>query len=99
MSISILVEPGAYGFRAAAGSPLDLSAEGDSPAAAVAALRGKIANRLSGGAILIEQSVSNPVSPVPVLPLAENPHFDDWLVAIGEYRKARDAEERAAETN
>ena len=49
MSISILVEPGANGFRAAAGSPLDLSAEGDSAAAAVAALRGKIANRLSGG--------------------------------------------------
>ena len=45
MSISILVEPGANGFRAAAGSPLDLSAEGDS----AAALRGKIANRLSGG--------------------------------------------------
>ncbi len=95
MSISILVEPGANGFRAAAGSPLDLSAEGDS----VAVLRGKIAKRLSGGAMLIEQSVSNPVSPVPVLPLAENPLFDNWLVAIEEYRKARDAEERAAETN
>jgi len=49
--------------------------------------------------MLIEQSVSNPVSPVPVLPLAENPLFDDWLVAIEEYRNARDAEERAAENN
>jgi len=99
MSISILVEPGVNGFRAAAGSPLDLCAEGDSAAAAVAALRGKIANRLSGGAMLIEQSISNPASPVPVLPLAENPLFDDWLVAIEEYRNVRDAEERAAETN
>jgi len=99
MSIPILVEPGTNGFRAAAGSPLDLWAEGDSAAAAVAALRGKIANRLSGGAMLIEQSVINPASPVPVLPLAENPLFDDWLVAIEEYRNARDAEERAAETN
>ncbi len=95
MSISILVEPGTNGFRAAAGSPLDLSAEGDS----AAALRGKIANRLSGGAMLIEQSVRNFVSPVPVVPLSENPLFDDWLVAIEEYRNARDAEERAPETN
>jgi len=31
MSISILVEPGVNGFRAAAGSPLDLSAEGTPP--------------------------------------------------------------------
>jgi len=72
---------------------------GDSAATAVAALRWKIAHRLSGEAMLIEQSVSNPVSPVPVLPLAENPLFDDWLVAIEEYRNARDAEERAAENN
>jgi len=78
MSISILVEPGVNGFRAAAGSPLDLSAEGDSAATAVAALRWKIAHRLSGEAMLIEQSVSNPVSPVPVLPQAENP-----LLTIG----------------
>lgn len=76
-----------------------MSAEGDSAAAAVAALRGKIANRLSGGAILIEQSVNSPASPLPILPLAENPLFDEWLAVIEEYRNARDAEERAAETH
>ncbi len=60
---------------------------------------GKNRQPLEWWAMLIEQSVSNPVSPVPVIPLAENPLFDDWPVAIEEYRKARDAEERAAENN
>ncbi len=99
MSIPILVEPAANGFRAAAGSPLDLCAEGDSAAAAVAALRAKIADRLRGGAMVIEQSITNPASPVPAIPLAENPLFDEWLVAVEDYRNARDAEERAAEAN
>ncbi len=45
MSISILVEPAANGYRAEAGSPLDLSAEAGTAAEAVAALRAKIADR------------------------------------------------------
>jgi hypothetical protein len=89
MSVSILVEPAANGFRAASGGPLDLTAVAESAAGAVAALREKIADRLRGGA----------ASPVPVLPLADNPLFDDWLAAVEEYRTNRDAEERAAETN
>jgi hypothetical protein len=99
MSIPILVEPAANGYRAQAGSPLDLSAEADSAAAAVAALRAKIADRLRGGAILIEQPVPPSPSPVPVVPLAENPLFDDWLAAVEEYRNSRDAAERAAEAD
>lgn len=97
MSIPILVEPAAHGYRAEAGAPLSLSAEADTAAAAVAALRAKIAERLSAGAVLIEQPLPAPVPPIPVVPLAENPLFDDWLAAVDEYRNARDAEERAAE--
>ena len=97
MSIPILVEPAADGFRAEAGSPLGLSAEADTAAAAVAALRAKIADRLRAGAVLIEQPVPVPASPVPVVPLAENPLFNDWLAAVENYRNTRDAEERAAE--
>jgi hypothetical protein len=96
MSIPILVEPAANGFRAAAGGPLDLSAEAESAAAAVAALRAKIADRLRGGAVLIEQPVAGLAPPIPVVPLADNPLFDDWLTAVEEYRNAREAEERAA---
>ena len=97
MSIPILVEPSENGYRAAAGGPLDLSAEAGTAAAAVAALRAKIGDRLRGGAILIEQPVPAPASPIPIVPLAENPLFDDWLAAVEEYRNSRDAEERAAE--
>ena len=97
MSIPILVEPTANGYRADTGSPLDLFAEADTAAGAVAALRAKIADRLRAGAVLIEQPVPAPPSPIPVVPLAENPLFDDWLAAVEEYRNSRDAEERAAE--
>src|SRR5262245_20742258 len=97
MSISILVEPAANGFRAAAGGPLDLAAEGESAAAAVAALRAKIADRLRGGAVLIEQSVATSTFPIPIVPLAQNPLIDDWLAAVEEYRTASDNEERTGE--
>lgn len=36
------------------------------------------------------------LSSVPIIPLHENPLFDEWLAAVEEYRNARDAEERAA---
>lgn len=97
MSIPILVELAANGYRAEAGSPLDLSAEADTAAGAVAALRAKIADRLRGGAVLFEQPVPAPPSPIPVVPLAKNPLFDDWLAAVEDFRNSRDAEERAAE--
>jgi len=99
MGIPILIEPGTNGFKAVTGGPLHLSAEADSADAAIAALREKIADRLRNGALLIEQTVPEIVSPVPVIPLAENPLFDDWLAAVEEYRNAKDAEERAAEAN
>jgi len=66
-------------------------------AAAVAAMRAKVADQLPGGAVLIRQPAPAPPSPIPVVPLAENPLFDDWLAAVEDYRNARDAEERAAE--
>ena len=99
MSISILVEPNASGFRAASGGPFDLFAEADTAAGAVAALRERITDRLRGGAVLIEQSVSSMTSPISVVPLADNPLFDDWLAAVEEYRDRREVEERASETD
>jgi hypothetical protein len=95
MAISILIEPAANGYRAITGGPLDLVVEAATLSDAVAALQAKIADRLRGGAVLIEQTVA-PASPIPVLALAENPLFDDWLRAVEDYRSQRDAEERAA---
>lgn len=94
MSISILVERAAGGYRATTGGPLDLVAEGETASDAVTALRAKISDRIQGGAVLIEQPVA-PASPVPVTPLAANPLFDSWLRAVEEYRDRRGEEERA----
>src|SRR4051812_27681528 len=93
MTVPILVEPVAGSFRATAGGPLELSAQGGSAVEAVNALRAKIDARLTGGSILIEQPVKPSQSPIPVIPLSENPLFDDWLKAVEVYRNEREAEE------
>lgn len=97
MSISILIEPLSNGYRATSGSPLELVAEAESAAAAVAVLRQKIGDRLRNGAVLIEHAIGSPASPVPVVPLAENPLFDDWLAAVDDYRNRQEAEELAGD--
>lgn len=95
MSISILVEPLPSGFRATSGSPLEFVAEGESASAAVAALRQKVAERLQNGAMIIEQSIVPQPVTIPLLPLAENPMFDDWLAAVEDYRTRQEAQELA----
>src|SRR5580658_5467841 len=96
MTISILVEPIQVGFRATTGGPLDLSAEAASAAAAVKALQEKIASRLERGGILIDHPFSAPRPPIPVLPLADNPLFDEWLAAVETYRTERETLESSS---
>ena len=98
MSISMLVEKAANGYRAVAGGPFALSAEAASADAAIAALRAKIDDKLKGGAILIEQSFAQQHLPLPVMPLSENPLFNEWLQAVEDYRNQVDAEEKAADS-
>src|SRR4051794_13858211 len=95
MIISILVEPSSTGFCATTGGPLDLSTEAASAAEAVRELHEKIAHRLSAGAILIDHPIRTSQPPVSVLPLAENPLFDDWLAAVEAYRTERENAESA----
>ena len=90
MTISILVGPSPNGYCATTGRPLDLSADAASAAGAVNALHEKIARRLEGGAMLIDHPDHAPQSPIPVLPLAENPLFDAWLAAVETYRAERE---------
>jgi hypothetical protein len=90
MSITILVQPVPTGFSATTGGPLDLSAEAASAAEAVHALQEKIARRLEGGAILIDQPIHSVRSRIPVLPLTENPLFESWLEAVETYRATKE---------
>lgn len=98
MSIPILVEPTPTGFRAETGSPLNLSAVGPSSHEAIAALQAKIAFRLQNGAMIVELPLPPP-PPIPIPSLADNPLFDQWLAAVAEYRRQREAEEEALEAH
>jgi hypothetical protein len=95
MTISILVEPSQVGFRASTGGPLDLSAEAASAAEALTALQAQIDSRFKHGAILVQHSVPAPPSPIPLVPLAENPLFDAWLAEIERYRDDKELQDRA----
>ncbi len=95
MTISILVEPSQVGFRATTGSPLDLSAEAGSVAAALTDLQAQIGSRFAQGAILIQHPMPAPQSPIPLIPLAENPLFDAWLEAIEKFREEKELQDRA----
>jgi hypothetical protein len=93
MTVTILVEPTAGGFRARTGGPLDLAAEGPTGEAAVAALGGLVADRLAGGAYLTAVAV-NPGAAFAVPELADNPMWDAFLDAMLENRRAEAGQPR-----
>jgi len=95
VTISILVEPTQAGFRATTGGPLDLSVEATSAVEAVTALQEKIDSRFEHGAILVQHPVPVPQSPIPLIPLAENPLLDVWLDAVEKYREEKETQDRA----
>lgn len=96
MAITMLVEPIPTGFFATTGGPLDLSAEAASAAEAVHALQEKIARRLEGGAVLIDHPTQATRTPIPVLPLSENPLFEPWLEAVEKHRTEQQSPEAPA---
>ena len=98
MQIPILLEVVAgSGYRARSGPPLDVSAEGATPAEALQNLRQVIAGRLAGGAQLL--SIEVPGAEHPLARFAgmykDDPLFDEWQQAIAEYRREADAEAEA----
>ena len=100
MVISVLIEPiTGGGFRAVAGSPLMVSAEGASQAEALDRLRDAIGLKLQAGASLVPLDVppaeENPWARVAGM-FRDNPLFDAWQDAIAENRR-RDDEEAGRE--
>jgi hypothetical protein len=93
MQIPVLVErlPG-KGFRARGGEPFALAAEGATRDEAVERLQEMIDQRIRAGAEVRTLEVSG--SDHPWLRLAgtlkDEPLFDEWQQAIGEYRHQRD---------
>jgi hypothetical protein len=100
MVIPVLIEPiEGGGFRAVAGSPLTVSAEGANQDEALSRLRDAIRLKLQGGSILVPLDVP-PAEENPWVKYAgmfrNNPLFDDWVAAMAENRR-RDDEEFARE--
>jgi hypothetical protein len=99
MQITILIEPIEGGrFRARAGEPFALSAEGDSPDVATRHLETLIRNRLGGGSRLAVIDLANGTLTPPPLYLPPLPD-DDWFVkemreAIAENRRLEDEAEK-----
>jgi hypothetical protein len=101
MQITILIEPIEGGrFRARAGEPFTLSAEGDSPDVATRHLETLIRNRLGAGGRLAVIDLTNgtrtPLPPPLYLPPLPD---DDWFVkemreAIAENRRLEDEAEK-----
>jgi hypothetical protein len=92
MSITVFVEPQGPGFRAATGGPLDLAAGGASPDEALASLQALVTAKLQAGG----QIRALPVLDVTAVQsaaraVAANPLFEDWVRAVEEYRRDRNA--------
>jgi len=97
MQIPILVESlGHDQFRAEAPAPFSLSAEGKSSAEAVQNLRARIEREFSNGRQVVMLDVAVPIEPAWVKfvgHLKDDPVFDEWQAAIGEYRRQRDRDD------
>lgn len=87
MELPVLVSPLPTGFRAATGGPLDLTADGPTPDAAVYALRVLVMGKLIGGQIRIITVSAADASSAAAQRLGENPLFEEWVQAVEEYRR------------
>jgi hypothetical protein len=91
MEVPVLVEPIAGGYRAKAGEPLALSAEGATADEAIRSLRARIAQRLANGARIVSVKVpeEHPWSQLAGM-FEDDPLFDEWQRAIAERRREMD---------
>jgi hypothetical protein len=87
MELPVLVTQQPNGFRAATGGPLDLTADGPTPDAAVGALRVAVVAKLQSGQVRTLVVSDAEVTAGAGRRLGENPLFDDWVQAVEEYRR------------
>jgi hypothetical protein len=92
MEIPVLLEPTASGFRASTQSPVPLSADGSTEAAAMEALSDVLKNRLRNGAQLRSLRTPNEESLDEIHQrMILNTLYSEFLGSIEEYRKVANA--------
>ena len=87
LELPVLVSPQPTGFRASTGGPLDLTADGPTPDAAVDALRTLLATKLQGSQIRAVIVTDVDSLRAAARKLGESPLFEDWVQAVEEYRR------------
>ncbi|AWM36047.1 hypothetical protein GobsT_61990 [Gemmata obscuriglobus] len=87
MELPVLVSPQQVGFRASAGSPFDLTADGSTPDEAVDALRSLIAARLHSGQVRAVTVTDATAVVDAARKVGESPLFEDWAREVEEYRR------------
>lgn len=87
MELPVLVTQQPNGFRAATGGPFDLSAEGVTPDAAIAALRAAVVAKLRDGQVHTLVVSDAEITAIAGRRLGESPLFEDWVQAVEEYRR------------
>ncbi len=96
MQISVLVETlPEIGFRARAGEPFCLSAEGKTQPEALQKLRQLIDEKTRAGAWIVRMDVGNIDNPIQQtfgIHDPNDPTIQEWYKDMAEYRKQRDAE-------
>jgi hypothetical protein len=103
VNIPVLLEPTPAGFRASTGAPLNLTAEAPTADEALAAIRRTYVEKQIAGAqvVALELPAPDPLIAAArrmAAAIAENPQVhDDFVTAMKEYRREREAEEDAAE--
>ena len=87
MNLNVIVIPRDNGFRAWAGGLLDLTADGPTPDAAVAALRAVVLDRLPK----FEVRTIHVPDPLPLVERTPDPEgervFQQYLESVAEYRR------------
>jgi predicted RNase H-like HicB family nuclease len=95
MEIPVLIEPVAgNGYRARGGEPLALSADGATPAEALAKLRQLLHERLQSGSRLVSLEVPSEDNTWRKMAgmFKDDPLFDAWQQAIADYRRQVDGD-------
>ena len=87
MEFPVTVSPESAGFRASAGEPFNLTADGPTADDALAALRAAVVAKLQSGQVRT-LTVTNPTAIIDAArKLGESPLFEDWVQAVEEYRR------------